>query len=210
MHSERLSAVGELVAGVAHEINNPLQTIVGCVELLLDERKPDDPQARDLQLVRQEAARAGQIVRNLLAFVRRGSSDRAAAISIRSCGPQPIFATTISRSTTITLLLDLHPGALLVQVNREEIQQVVLNLVMNAEQAIVSRTGPGTIVLQTTSTGASHTLQVTDDGPGIRQDLPRQDIRAVLHDEGRRAGDRPRPVDIPRDRLVARRHPRTG
>jgi two-component system NtrC family sensor kinase len=171
VHSERMSAVGELVAGVAHEINNPLQTIVGCVELLLDERKPDDPQARDLHLVRQEASRAGQIVRNLLAFVRRGASQRTSADL-----NQIVRATADLRDYHlaqhgITLVLDLHPDSLLMQANREEIQQVVLNLLMNAEQAIVSRAGPGTIVLNTTSTGASHTLHVTDDGPGIGQDF---------------------------------------
>src|SRR5205823_10775054 len=74
VHSERLSAIGELIAGVAHEINNPLQTIVGCVELLLDQRPSTE--TRDLELVRREATRAGQIVRNLLAFVRRNTPDR--------------------------------------------------------------------------------------------------------------------------------------
>ena len=75
VHSERLSAIGELIAGVAHEINNPLQTIIGCTELMLDE--PDGTNRDDLELVRKEAMRAGQIVRNLLAFARRGVSDRA-------------------------------------------------------------------------------------------------------------------------------------
>jgi len=171
VHSERLSAVGELVAGVAHEINNPLQTIVGCVELLLEERKGDEDQVRDLQLVRQEAARAGQIVRNLLAFVRRGASDRT------STDLNQIVKTTADlreyhlAHQNITLLMDLHPGALPVLANREEIQQVVLNLLMNAEQAIVSGPGIGTILVKTTSTGTSHTLQVADDGPGIGQEL---------------------------------------
>jgi two-component system NtrC family sensor kinase len=171
VQSERMSAVGELVAGVAHEINNPLQTIVGCVELLLEERKGDDDQARDLHLVRQEAARAGQIVRNLLAFVRRGASDRTSTDL-----NQIVKATADLRDyhlaqQNIALVVDLHPDALPVLANREEIQQVVLNLLMNAEQAIASGPGAGTIVLKTTSTGASHTLQVTDDGPGIGQDL---------------------------------------
>ncbi len=74
VHSERLSAIGELIAGVAHEINNPLQTIIGCTELMLDE--PEGVNRTDLELVRKEAMRAGQIVRNLLAFARRGVSDR--------------------------------------------------------------------------------------------------------------------------------------
>ncbi len=171
VQSERMSAVGELVAGVAHEINNPLQTIVGCVELLLEERKGDDDQARDLHLVRQEAARAGQIVRNLLAFVRRGASDRTSTDL-----NQIVKATADLREyhlaqQNISLVVDLHADALPVLANREEIQQVVLNLLMNAEQAIASGAGPATIVMKTTSTGTVHTLQVTDDGPGIGQDL---------------------------------------
>src|SRR5688572_1596022 len=78
VHSERLSAVGEVIAGVAHEINNPLQTIIGCVELMIEEERTAGHR-RDLNLVRQEASRAGQIVRNLLAFVRRSSPERSAA-----------------------------------------------------------------------------------------------------------------------------------
>jgi PAS domain S-box-containing protein len=171
VHGERMSAVGELVAGVAHEINNPLQTIVGCVELLLEDRKGDDDQMRDLQLVRQEASRAGQIVRNLLAFVRRGASARTSTDL-----NQIVKATADLREyhlvqQNITLVLDLHTGPLPVLANREEIQQVVLNLLMNAEQAIVSGPGTGTILIKTTSTGTSHALQVTDDGPGIGQEL---------------------------------------
>ena len=76
VHSERLSAVGELVAGVAHEINNPLQAIVGCVELLLDDHADRALMRRDLEIVRREAGRAGHIVRNLLSFVRRTAPDR--------------------------------------------------------------------------------------------------------------------------------------
>ncbi len=76
VHTERLSAIGELVAGVAHEINNPLQTVVGSVELMLDEEQAPSTR-RDLETVRREAARAAQIVRSLLAFVRRGTPERA-------------------------------------------------------------------------------------------------------------------------------------
>ncbi len=85
MHSERLSAVGELVAGVAHEINNPLQAIVGCVELLLDDHADRALMRRDLEIVRREAGRAGHIVRNLLSFVRRSRSrPRSPPISTTS------------------------------------------------------------------------------------------------------------------------------
>ena len=71
----------------------------------------------------------------------------------------------------ITLLVDLQPGPLPIFVNREEIQQVVLNLVMNAEHAIGRGPGTGTIVMRTQSDGRAHTLQVSDDGPGISPEL---------------------------------------
>jgi PAS domain S-box-containing protein len=168
VHSERLSAVGELVAGVAHEINNPLQTIIGCVELMIEEHRPSAAQ-RDLELVRQEATRAGQIVRNLLAFVRRSSPDRL-----------PIDLNQIARATAqlrdhhlvqrnIALQVQLHPGPLIVAVNREEIQQIVINLLLNAEHAIGDR--PGTIVIRTEAGDRTHTLQVIDSGPGVSPEL---------------------------------------
>jgi len=168
VHSERLSAIGELVAGVAHEINNPLQTIVGCVELMIEEQRGAG-QHRDLELVRQEATRAGQIVRNLLAFVRRSTPDRSAAdlnqiarATARLCEHQLALR-------SISLQLDLHPGVMPVLVNREEIQQVVLNLVMNAEHALGD--APGSVTIRTNATEHAHTLQVTDDGPGISAEL---------------------------------------
>jgi PAS domain S-box-containing protein len=168
VHSERLSAVGELVAGVAHEINNPLQTIIGCVELMIEEHRPNAAQ-RDLELVRQEATRAGQIVRNLLAFVRRSSPDRL-----------PIDLNQIARATAqlrehhlvqrnIALQVQLHPAPLMVAVNREEIQQIVINLLLNAEHAIGDR--PGTIVMRTETSDRTHTLRVIDSGPGVSPEL---------------------------------------
>jgi len=167
VHSERLSAVGELVAGVAHELNNPLQTIIGSVELMLEE--PDTDHRADLKLVRQEAWRAGQIVRNLLAFVRKSSPDRA-----RSDLNQIANATARLRShalaqKNIALDLEIAPGVLAVLVNREEIQQVVLNLVLNAEHAIGDK--PGRIVIRTAAGEQVHSLYVSDDGPGISQEL---------------------------------------
>ena len=171
VQSERMSAVGELVAGVAHEINNPLQTIVGCVELLLEEQSSPQLQHRDLQLVRQEAARAGQIVRNLLAFVRRGAPDRI------GCDLNQIVRATLElreyhlTQQNINLVVDLAQVPLPIVANREEIQQVVLNLLMNAEQAMADLPGSGSITIRTRSEGGTETLQVSDEGPGISADL---------------------------------------
>jgi PAS domain S-box-containing protein len=168
VHSERLSAIGELVAGVAHEINNPLQTIVGCVELMIEEQRPKG-QHRDLELVRQEAARAGQIVRNLLAFVRRSSPDRSSADLNQIARATARLREHQLALRNIKLKLELHPGVLPVLVNREEIQQVVLNLVMNAEHALGE--AAGTITVRTNAGEHAHTVQVVDDGPGINPEL---------------------------------------
>jgi PAS domain S-box-containing protein len=169
VHSERLSAIGELIAGVAHEINNPLQTIIGCTELMLDE--PEGANRHDLELVRKEAMRAGQIVRNLLAFARRGAPDRV-AIDLNEL----VKATAELREyhllqINITLTLRCAPRALPVAVNREEIRQVLMNLLLNAEHAITSSTGAGEIIVTTMGQGAIQMVEVTDSGPGISPEL---------------------------------------
>src|SRR4030095_9568855 len=75
VRGERLSAIGEFVSGVAHEINNPLQSVIGTLELLLDQ--PHDAAVRaDLERTRFEAGRAGRIIRNLLTFIRQSPNER--------------------------------------------------------------------------------------------------------------------------------------
>jgi PAS domain S-box-containing protein len=169
VHSERLSAIGELIAGVAHEINNPLQTIIGCTELMLDE--PVGGNQKDLELVRKEAMRAGQIVRNLLAFARRGAPDRV-AIDLNDL----VRATAELREyhlqqVNITLTLECSPRPLPVLVNREEIRQVILNLLLNAEHALASAAPGAAISIQTAGDGVLQTVDVSDNGPGINPEL---------------------------------------
>lgn len=167
IHSERLSAVGQLVSGVAHELNNPLQSILGFTELLMDAE--DRPALRrDLEQVRSEAVRAGKIVRNLLAFARRSPTERSLG------NINDIVRTTLALrsyefgSANITLderyAEDLPP----VLVNREEVQQVVLNLVLNAEQAMRSSRQGGTLSVKTECTAeGAVVVEVKDDGPGV-------------------------------------------
>jgi len=170
VHSERLSAMGELVAGVAHEINNPLQTIVGAVELMLEER-PSPEMRLDLEMVRREGTRAGQIVRNLLSFVRRSAPDR-----VKADLNELVRATAELRAYhllhhNIELVTLLQSGTLPVLVNREEIQQIALNLILNAEQAILSAGRGSRITVRSYSSGRHHSVEVEDDGPGIGAEL---------------------------------------
>ena len=166
IHSERLSAVGQLVSGVAHELNNPLQSILGFTELLIDaEERPE--LRRDLEQVRSEAIRAGKIVRNLLAFVRRSSSERTIA------NVNEIVKSTISLrayefgSANIRLFESYGEGLPCVVVNPEEIQQVILNLILNAEQAMRSAHRGGTLTVTTKCIDAMVTIEIQDDGPGV-------------------------------------------
>ena len=170
VHSERLSAIGELVAGVAHEINNPLQTIIGSVELMIEER-PSPAVLRDLETVRREGMRAGQIVRNLLSFVRRSAPDRALS------DLNEIVSTTVQlrefhlQQNNIAIAAVLHTSPLQVLANREEIQQIMLNLLLNAEQAIQLSGRGSRITVRTYTSGRQHLLEVADDGPGVNADV---------------------------------------
>jgi PAS domain S-box-containing protein len=166
IHSERLSAVGQLVSGVAHELNNPLQSILGFTELLIEtDQKQQD--RRDLEQIRAEAVRAGKIVRNLLAFVRRSSAERslhAMSDLVRSTVALRAYE---FKTANITLEEDYVAGLPSVWVNREEIQQVILNLILNAEQAMRTTNSGGRLVLRTRLIDSNVVLEVHDSGPGI-------------------------------------------
>ena len=166
VQSERLSAVGELVAGVAHEINNPLQAIVGCVELMLEEQGDPELMRRDLQIVRREAGRAGHIVRSLLSFVRGQAPNRAPA-DLNDLVLQTVELREYHlRQQNVELVVECSREPLPVLANRDEIHQVVLNLLLNAEQALEPSSG-GTIVVRTLRAGESQVLDMIDNGPGV-------------------------------------------
>ena len=170
VRSERLSALGEFVSGVAHEINNPLQSIIGSLELAL-QQDLDAAARADVERARLEAGRAGRIVRNLLRFVRHAPNERLlldlnevvkATMSIRAYELE---------MAGIVLTQEYAPLLPLVLANREEIQQVILNLVMNAEQAMSDPAGRRVLSVRTFMTGADAVVEVRDTGPGIPTQL---------------------------------------
>jgi PAS domain S-box-containing protein len=169
VRGERLSAIGEFVAGVAHEINNPLQSIIGTLELVLD--RPHDPDLRgDLERTRFEAGRAGRIVRNLLTFVRQSPNERVL-----------IDLNDTVKATVAVRAYDLEIGGIqtreeyahvmpLVLANRDEIQQVLLNLIINAQQAMADN-AKRALSVRTFMLGSDAVVEVHDSGPGIPSGL---------------------------------------
>ncbi|HEV3141619.1 MAG TPA: ATP-binding protein [Vicinamibacterales bacterium] len=163
--SERLSAIGQLISGVAHELNNPLQSIIGSLELLLNE--PTDPDMQDdVERARREAGRAVRIVRNLLAFVRRAPDERLLMDVneiVRSVTGVRAYELEIAG---IAVREQYAPDLPLVLVNREEMQQVFANLIINAQQAMGAR-GRGVLSIRTFVSGPDACIDIRDDGPGM-------------------------------------------
>jgi PAS domain S-box-containing protein len=177
LHAQKMEALGQLISGVAHELNNPLSAIIAFSQLLRsDERMPEDL-AHDADLLVQEADRTRRIVQNLLDFARQRQPDRQP----RALGP--ILERTLELNAyalragriEVRLLLptDLPP----VLIDPDQIQQVMLNLTLNAIQAIRSARPTGTITISartepaTQERPAAVRLKVEDDGPGVEESV---------------------------------------
>lgn len=167
VRQERLAAVGVLVSGVAHELNNPLQAILGTVELL--ERQPGLPEGalEEISFVKIQSGRAREIIRNLSRFVSQQGGPPS-AVDLRD-----IIAEVVKLrqrdldSVGITLDLDLQ-STRRVHVNFTELEQVTLNFVINAQQSIESAgKTPGRIMIRLLDMGKKVRVEVLDNGPGV-------------------------------------------
>jgi C4-dicarboxylate-specific signal transduction histidine kinase len=168
IRQERLAAIGVLLSGIAHELNNPLQAIAGFSEIL--QRDPDiGTQARsDLGLIKKESARASAIIRNLSRFSRQQGSTPTTVL------PTDVVASVVElrqrrlQEQSIRLELDeraTHPMLAVFT----ELQQVLLNFLVNAEQSVVANR-PGRdrrIIIRTCDTDLGVRLEVEDSGPGV-------------------------------------------
>jgi len=170
LQSEKMSAIGQLIAGVAHDLNNPLASVVGFSDLLAE--APDVPPrlAEPLAVIRQEAERASAIVRNLLSFARRQEGERQLQ-SIR-----PILESTHQLlknqlfAAHIELTLTFEPGLPEVAVHANQIKQVFVNIINNAAQAIATtrlKDGGGRIDIVTKCEPDGLSVNISDNGPGI-------------------------------------------
>ena len=168
VQAAKLGALGQLVSGVAHELNNPLSVIIGYGQLLLGRELPP-PLRRPVELMVSQGDRMAKIVRNLLFFARQRPPERA-PVDVRDVLEQTLALRLNQLAlSSISVQRDYAEGLMTIAADASQLQQVFLNLLLNAEQAILGANRPGTIVVRT-APGPSPDLviaQVMDDGPGI-------------------------------------------
>lgn len=169
--SEKLAALGQTMSGVAHELNNPLATILACAERLSG-RRLDDGTRRDLDAIHNAADRAARIVRNLQTFARKRHTTRMTVDLNQVVRETLALRAYDQRPGVIAIHEELAPDLPPVFVDPHQIQQIVLNLVINAEQAMLEAHGKGTLVLRSWQDADREAvfLEVTDDGPGVPEE----------------------------------------
>lgn len=170
IRAEKLSAVGELASGVAHEINNPLTTILGQTHLLLANAELPAPIRERLRVIAEESARAARIVQNLLTFARHYTPER------RPCS----LADQVRRVLELTGYQLAQDGVRVetslepcppVYADDNQLQQVLLNLVQNAHQAMREHPGERVLTLRVRTTEEHAVVEVLDTGPGIPPEI---------------------------------------
>jgi C4-dicarboxylate-specific signal transduction histidine kinase len=167
IRQERLAAVGLLVSGVAHEINNPLQAILGFAELLQMQHNLPGTVNNDLRLIQRESARACGIIRNLALFARQQPGQAAPVRLGEVITSVAELRQRRLESEDIELLID-NTSVQPVMAVFTELQQVTLNFVVNAEQVILnSGRLPGRITVRGRDEGPRVGLEVEDTGPGV-------------------------------------------
>jgi two-component system NtrC family sensor kinase len=171
IQSEKMSAIGQLIAGVAHDLNNPLASVVGFSDFLTEAGEIPPELAEPLQVIRQEAERAATIVRNLLSFARSQEAER----TVQQVGPVLESTLALLRNQLmahkVEATLEAEPELPDLEVNANQITQVFVNLISNATQAIASAGRSGRIWVTARRWLDGVAVTIADNGPGIPEEL---------------------------------------
>jgi two-component system NtrC family sensor kinase len=169
IQAAKLAAVGEMAAGIAHELNNPLTTVTGFSELVLEELPLDSAYRSDLEMVSREARRASDVVRRLLDFSRQGEHIRIRADLNEVVNDVIALTRHLIQTNSVNLILKLEEGLPWVSIDHNQMKQVLLNLIHNALQAMPK--GGELLVITNSAKREDHdwvTMSVKDSGVGIK------------------------------------------
>jgi PAS domain S-box-containing protein len=170
IQSEKLAAIGQMLAGVAHELNNPLTAILGVTELVREREGLDDSMKRQLDLTHRQARRAARIVQNLLEFSRPTATQKK-PLDLNNIIERTLQLHEHSlRRNAIEVSFQPQAGLPEVVGDPSQLIQVFLNLVINAEQAIREIRESGRIQIRATSALGKVMVTIQDDGSGIAPD----------------------------------------
>jgi two-component system, NtrC family, sensor kinase len=166
--TEKLASIGQLAAGVAHEINNPLGTITIYAHLLQKGMETDDPRREDISLIISEASRAKDIVQGLLSFARE-TKLRTGPMNINDIITD-VLGLVVNQSLfhNITIKESLYQDLPTIVADETQIKQVFLNIILNAAQAME---GNGELTITTTQEGNQVKVRIADTGPGIPPEI---------------------------------------
>jgi len=168
LQSEKMSAVGQLAAGVAHEINNPLAVILGFVQGLLHRTKSDDPTLAPLQAIEREAIRCKNLVQDLLTFSRERKPGRMEEAVAPMMNEALSLVETQARLKKVMLHRNFEKDLRSIWIDRNQVQQVVINLCTNALDAMPNG---GDLTIHVSTPENQLEIRVTDTGTGIPEDI---------------------------------------
>lgn len=166
MMTDRLASIGELAAGTAHELNNPLTSVIGFSQLLMERDIPDDIRD-DLELIYSEARRAAEVTKNLLTFARKHAPVKQANRIEVIVEDVLRLRAYEHRLNNIRVKKQFATGLPEMVVDYFQMQQVLLNLIINAEYFMTEAHKGGTLTIAAKRRNSSMVISVADDGPGI-------------------------------------------
>jgi two-component system NtrC family sensor kinase len=183
-----MSAIGQLIAGVAHDLNNPLASVVGFADYLTEVPHVPPALREPLTVIQEEAERASNIVKNLLSFARKHENQR------RPTALSPLLDATFLllrnqlMAHRVEARIDVEPDLPMPDIEPNHIQQVFVNLINNASQAIASTGRPGTIIVRARRWLDGVAIDFMDDGPGMSETLAAQVFEPFFTTKGEGEG----------------------